>query len=188
MDMLILLKCKLIYMNDILIFYIFTTWITNLPNQVFNQFSNWQTFSCPILLNFAQIKFRTPPRPLRKLELGLLGAPRFYKTPWTEDARKLPLTAKASHSRVAHPRSTSEDERARHPSRSSCSSSERGRSAKRARSPKPVPEESGRILFGQVCCCVSHYGQYTVCLQQPSLAGLGQDCGHTRGSDMLRTL
>ena len=26
-------------------------------NQVFKQFPNWQTYSCPVLLNFAQIKF-----------------------------------------------------------------------------------------------------------------------------------
>ena len=60
----------------------------------------------------------------------------------TKDFRRLPLSAKSDR-RTAHSRSASEDERGRHPSRSSSSSSDHGRSGqgRRSRLREPTPPQ-----------------------------------------------
>ena len=69
-------------------------------------------------------------------------SPRLSLSGSTKDFRRLPLSAKSDR-RKAHSLSASDDERGRHPSRSSRSSSDHGRSGQcqRSRSREPTPPQ-----------------------------------------------
>ena len=64
----------------------------------------------------------------------------------TKDLRRLPITSKPSSCRTAHSRSASEDERGRHHSRSSRSSSEQGRPELMEMTREPMGEPTTPML------------------------------------------
>ena len=82
---------------------------------------------------------RTPPQRPRPRGVSPRRSPRLHRAEKTEDLRRLPITSKPSNCQMDHSRSASEDERGRHPSRSSRSSSEWGRPEQRKRTREPTP-------------------------------------------------
>ena len=83
----------------------------------------------------------TPPRRPPPPSTNPRRSPRLSRPGLTKDFRRLPFSAKSDTRWTAHSRSASEDERGRHASRSSRSSSDQGWSGQARRSREPTPPQ-----------------------------------------------
>ena len=123
--------------------------------------------------------FTFPPRSPRLNQLSAVG-----------DLGRLPLSAKSDR-RTAHSRSVSGDEHRRHPSRSSRSSSDHGRSGqgRRTRSREPMPPQLMNFNIN-IFTVVLHTTNFTFTSAHPFFPGwvrvVGVHCSdHVRGTPCL---